>query len=245
MCSSTDFILPQTTTVFVAHTRQLVDLPPPRQASYHAIVLENQTQIDYFRAVKKALRAWKLVLGERTGFSRLGATSGDPVKIKERDEDLELDRSYRDLTEYLRLTAEKIENGQGQTEEGRNLCIMLVDDARNIQALSIAAVKASQLYVRIVITAPWNLKMNATVPETHQELVVRGAGTAMMLALYQIAQAKSLTELRLKPMDRSYTFYKDTIAMQEDTSGEFFYSVVSDQVPVALQAATDRLSLIM
>jgi len=195
---------------------------------FRTIYLTKDSDPIYFQALKKTLATWKSVLGDRTGISRQqAALGGDDSKIK-LTEDLETDREYRNLTVSLLMFVNALSSYQN------NSIMMLVDQNRNIQAIAAVAHNTNALYIRYLISAPWNIKMHAPVPEPQQSLKVQRAGSTLMHALYLQAQEKQVAELRLKPLSISYTFYRDALQMQEDAINSEFYYPVQKQVPEQL-----------
>jgi hypothetical protein len=121
------------------------------------------------------------------------------------------------------------------TTKEKVIITMLVDDGREIQAIAVTSLKNNELYVNVLLSAPWNVKLFSQVPAPHDTMAVQKAGMTTIRALYQLANLEKAQVLRLKPLQNSYTFYKDACDMLETEEGEFYYNITPDAVPNKLK----------
>ena len=182
---------------------------------------------------QKTLKAWKDTAHERLGIMRREAQK----KPSEKNKAL-LKKDTDSVDQYLNIIGlydQSLNSMIAKSEGNANKIHRIVkDEDRNIQAMSSFAIEEGRVFLNLVITAPWNLKMHAPVLEEHRSLVTKGGGTALIRSGYETAQTLKKDELRLKPMEGSYTYYKDRLMMNEDTTGEFFYPVSQVSIPEPL-----------
>lgn len=200
----------------------------PRKTVFHLVRVDEKSHKAYFSAIRKTLKSWMDVLGERVGISRQLASQG---KL-DATADLDLWKNCQELKFYITAHVEKLEKGQALQNEGMLSISLLMDDQKNIQTICTTTLQINQLYINVILSAPWNIKMESPVPAPHDQMAVARAGTTMIRAMYEFAQEAKVPQLRLKPLPNSYDFYKQHCAMSEDVKkGEFFYNVALDSVP--------------
>jgi hypothetical protein len=109
------------------------------------------------------------------------------------------------------------------------------DTDRNIQAMITYTTREKSLFVNLIVTAPWNLKMHAPNMDEHKDMVTKGGGTSLIASVYETAQQQGKEKIHLKPMNGSYTYYKNHLKKTEDKP-EFFFPV-SAEVPESLKSS--------
>jgi len=193
------------------------------------------------KAINTTLKAWKEILMDRVGNMRqLHSTENTSETKKKLQEDLEAAESYKELVSRFDTLFSEVFKKNGKSEKGTVSFKALRDQDNNIQALCSLSIKENHVYLGHIFSAPWNLKMNASINEEHKPLVTKGCGTLLIANCYQEAQKWEKAELRLKPLSNSYTYYKDYLGMNEDSQNdEFFYTVNPFKIPEIL---TKRLS---
>lgn len=153
------------------------------------------------------------------------------ISRKELDEDRDTVEQY---IKIIRLYEDGLDPIIKKAKGTANKVLRVAQDGdRNIQAMTGFTVDADQIYLNLIVTAPWNLRMHAPNMEEHKALATKGGGTTLMRSVYQSAQALGKEKLSLKPMDGSYTYYNERLKMEDDPDGSCFYRV-TEKVPEPL-----------
>ncbi len=104
---------------------------------------------------------------------------------------------------------------------------MLTDSSDRIQALAAVMQEVDRLFVETLLSAAWNVPLPESYnnPEDQQK-IVKGAGTTMMLHIYECARKKNLAKVALISTLASSSFYANHLKMQPGTGPlSFFISV--------------------
>ncbi|MBS0604191.1 MAG: hypothetical protein JSS60_04025 [Verrucomicrobia bacterium] len=199
----------------------------------NSLTVSDHDHISEFKTAQKTLKTWKEIAYDRLGTMRAAASQNpsDELAKKLFNEDRQKVVQYEEI---VKLFDQGLDSIITKTDESSKKIFRVVrDQDRNIQAMSIFTVSDSGVFLNLVLTAPWNLRMHASNQDIHLTLVSKGGGTTLIRSGYETAQQLGKEELRLKPMDGSYTYYKERLGMIEDPNGDFFYPV-TEKLPEQL-----------
>lgn len=144
-------------------------------------------------------------------------------------EDREVYSKYNTVMGYMRKAIEE------SLENPDIVPYILVDRETNVpQAMSALEIKADHVYLRALISAPWNIRMHGRVPDEYAERVTRGSGTALMYATYKLAQSSGRPEYKTTPLSGAFKYYEG-LGMGFDVETSHFTLPVEDLVPPSLR----------
>lgn len=173
----------------------------------------------------KILRIWKNYAHDRMASirSRLAEAPADELLRRQLSEDRTTVDSYVDLINRVQLHLHR-----GDAAPSNTYVHAIVDRREILQAVGLAIKDETTLKVHLLITAPWNLKLNSSNEEEVLPLVIKGGGTAVIRSFCDLAQEQKLSRLSLKPLDGSLTFYRDHLKMDYDEDSGVFYYVLPE-----------------
>ncbi len=186
----------------------------------HVFVITNR---DTLPAVKETIHTWTRILEARTEVSKRHHLAD------KRDERKEVAFTCDDskAKEYRALTDEIVEFIEEEDPlQGRLVaCTSLHAGEHIIQALAIGRIlvhkEKEKFNVRVLVTAPWNLRMNGRNDPDYEPYVCRGTGTLMIGFLYQAAKRLEKKEFFLTSTENAEEFYRTHLGMRESGPDDF------------------------
>lgn len=206
---------------------------PKETKSFFSCSVLKDTDIAIAKTFKKTLRDWKDIIFDRLGNCREKFSTKDQKKVQD---DLESVSQYKEL---LGTATEYLNNFINKKQESTVRKILYITKDTHLQAIACVSL-TDHLYLNILISAPWNIRLNGEVQEVHKSLYCKGSGTALMLGIYKLAQKFELPKIKLTPLAGSHSFYKNQIGMdeveapKESKKESHFELSVKNQVPETL-----------
>ncbi len=127
---------------------------------------------------------------------------------------------------------------QPSSEASNEVFIISLNDQNNqTQALASIVIKANEVYLNTLFTAPWNYAMKGANQEEHKALITKGAGSTLLAGVYTIAQKQNKPVLSLKPTKSSKPYYEKmgmNFIERDNQEFLFIYTVDDKKLPNAL-----------
>jgi len=194
------------------------------------------------RVLKKVLKAWKDIADDRLAPLRCYYNDDslpEVVRMKAR-EDFDKDRaivnSYKDLINGIDVNITTVFRPAPTAYQVRYI-LDLTNSFWSVCSYMVCLAEdevPSHLYLDKLVTSPLTCPAYFDETKSSRVPVIKGAGVLMMHSLYSTAQKLGLSELRLKALDGSVSFY-ERIGMTRHNpykSNEYFsYHVAENYFP--------------
>jgi hypothetical protein len=203
----------------------VADLEPPilqksKISPFQLRVVTNLLQTSeqkYFRLVKQTISDWQEIVYDRLGRTRLEHQENPTARsLEEMQADSQEAKSYKVLCdEWKKFLKNPV------LVDHR--IMILTDSEQRIQGLSLISIKTDSIFVKTLMSAPWNIRMHGSNSAEHEQIRVRGVGTTLMRHIYDFATKEQKATIELKPLSGSYAFYKDHLKMTSSVRADGLY----------------------
>lgn len=158
--------------------------------------------------VINTLKDWKEIAAHRFISCKKEFALTAKYKV---DNDTESVKQYYDV---LNLSTECLTELSNPDKNTTALKILLLYKDTILQGISCIVLENDHVYVKGLVSAPWNIPMNGPIQQAHQSLKVKGVGTSLLRDIYTTAQEERKNSIVLVSLPGSYSFYKDHIGMK-------------------------------
>jgi hypothetical protein len=122
-----------------------------------------------------------------------------------------------------------------------NFALMtLSDNVKRIQGIALLALQDNAVFVKVLLSAPWNLSFSCTITQKHAAYSVKGTGSTLMRQIYELARREKKQWITLLPLSDSLSFYTKRIGMTENNRS-LQLEVTKDRLPKSLLVPSGNL----
>ena len=178
---------------------------PESQKDSSIELIKNQSDI---KKVRKIANDWLEEMSERMGQSRLKKNAGEEGSMENFLKDQVTFSNYKDVIGYIKKGLTSLEKDlKSSHQHSFHYVYVLYDKNRTLQGISVAEQSDhNTLYLHGLISAAWNIQMEA--PSPHSDKVLKGVGKALLQANIQLCQKRHLQELETTPSMPALSFYQ-------------------------------------
>ncbi len=196
--------------------------------------IQTITTVEQLKVARETISTWKEIIGDRLGQSRLQKDISSE-NMEAFLEDKKTFEKYREVTSYL---SDALTQAQTELKEGKPLqtriFIALHNSTQKIQGMAASHIETDRVYLKSLISAPWNIPMHAPLPLEERGLVVKGTGKTLLAKSYALAQETGKAQLQTTPLASAFSFYK-SVGMSFNQDDCLFTFPVSENVPPSLK----------
>ena len=212
------------------HFIPVLDKPP----SIEALEIKTKESLEH---VKNTIKIWKEAIETRLGISRIHKDESKE-RLKKFEEDCNTRSQYKDVICFLQSRIDQ--KLKTTTSKKQEILALRIND--HIQAIAAFDIKENELYLANLASAPWNIRMHASVPPEYKDSIFKGGGKLLVLKCYQIASKLKKRELTLQPLDGSFSFYSSIGMIPRETSKEELSYIIRPETPPALLSLVSILN---
>ena len=220
MASSLEVVSRNPLTTVLAEPSPTAALPrvsAPHVLAMHKICPLSQSKKEVealARSVSRALKEWHEIAYNRLGDLRAEAqTTPSLLDAVQLDRSL-CDSAYKTLKIEIQNSLETAKKCSSTAER----ILFTTDSEQRIQGVLVAYEEMlgseKTLYIKALLSPPWNVAFHSKISPEHQALRVRHAGLALLREAYHVAQQIGATSVTLRPLSNSFTFYQERVGLQ-------------------------------
>ncbi len=184
--------------------------------SHSISILQTKEEL---KTAKKELKAWKELVNERLGKTRICKKPNDPESLSHFESDRLTVQEYSEVLSFLNQGIEKLPTNT--TEDIR--IYALKDLSGTTQGMCSITVKTDHVYLNAIASAPWNISMHGESDRSPY----KGAGKQLIAAIFETAQDKHVEELRTSPLTSALPFY-EKLGMRENQKHRYWFLPTSN-----------------
>ena len=228
---NTTLILTPDVSQATSNTPVIESLIVPSVHSRHTEVTEIKSP-EQIKMVNKTIKVWKEAVGDRFGEAQKWKNE-DENKHKY-DHDEQKVREYKDILTFISTRVDTLKKDPSKCPDQH---ILVAKTNETVQGIAVFQTEPSDIYLKLLASAPWNITLNAPVPDDHRDLQTKKIGTHLIAKCYERGLQESKQRLILTPMSNSLGFYRHIGMKPIDEKGMEYYFDIANTWPKALQEA--------